>query len=130
MNMSKFVCSVAVNLTRSDVANVAQIVIDRIEDDYGYDAMVVAGLYEEELMNALIDSTKFQSILARQVAEDGRSVVEDPYGYFDAFDFIESIPELQRIYDLVDEADNIMRDAEKEEVKCIPVPNGYKLVKI
>ena len=128
--MSKVVCSVAVELTRNNLANIAQIVIDRIEDDFGCDAMLVAGLYEDELMNALIDNPKFQSVLARQVSQDGLSVCEDPYGYFDAFDFIETIPGLQRIYDLVDEASDIMQDAEKEETKCIPVPAGYKLVKI
>jgi hypothetical protein len=92
--------------------------------------MLVAGLYEDELMNALIDSKKFQSVLADKVSEDGRRVCEDPYGYFDAFDFIEEIPELQRIYDLVDAASDILQEAEKEDVKCIPVPMGYKLVKI
>jgi hypothetical protein len=131
MKMSKVVCSVAINLTRIDMGTVAQIVLDRIEDDFGPDAMLVAGLYEQELFDALINSKKFQSIVGKKVAEDGRIVCEDPYGYFDAFDFIEYIDELQAIYDRVDEAADILTEAEKsDDVTCIPVPAGYKLVKI
>jgi hypothetical protein len=130
MNMSKFVCSVAVNLTRNDLASVAQIVIDRIEDDFGCDAMVVAGLSETELLNALIDSKEFQKLVGEKVSEDGRVVCEDPYGYFDAFDFMDEIVPLQVIYDQVEDALDLLNEADKEEVKCIPVPAGYKLVKI
>ena len=129
--MSKVVCSATVNLTRVDLGTVAQIVIDRIEDDYGYDTMVTAGVDESELLNALIDSKKFQAIVCDKVSEDGRIVCEDPYGYFDAFDFIDNMDELMAIYDLVDAMDDIIKDAEKEQaITCIKVPEGYKLVKI
>jgi hypothetical protein len=129
--MSKFVCSVAVNLTRHDLGSVAQIVIDRIEDDFGCDAMTVAGLSETELLNALIDSKKFQTLVGEKVSEDGRVVCEDPYGYFDAFDFIDFMPEVQVIYDQVEDALDLLNEAEKEEaITCIKVPTGYKLVKM
>ena len=131
LKMSKVVCSATVNLTRVDLGTVAQIVIDRIEDDYGYDTMVTAGVDESELLNALIADKTFQAIVCDKVAEDGRQVCEDPYGYFDAFDFIDNIGALMDIYDMVDAMDDIIRDAKKEpEITCIKVPEGYKLVKI
>lgn len=128
--MSKFVCSATVNLTRNDLGSVAQIVIDRIEDDFGVDAMVVAGLSDTELLDALINSKQFQELVCEKVSEDGRVVCEDPYGYFDAFDFIDFMEPLQRIYDLVEDALDLLNEADKEEVVCVPVPAGYKLVKI
>lgn len=128
--MSKVVCSATVNLTRVDLGTVAQIVIDRIEDDFGVDAMVVAGVSDTELLDALINSKQFQEIVCKMVSEEGRIVCEDPYGYFDAFDFIDFVDPLFRVYDLVNDARDLLDEAEKEEIVCVPVPQGYKLVKI
>ena len=128
--MSEIICSVSIGLTRFDLSKVAQIVIDRIEDDYGYEVAHAAGVEDGELLEGLINNDVFRSIVLGKVAEDGRVVCEDPYGYFDAFDFIDNIGALYDIYNHVDAIDDIFKDADKEEIACIPVPAGYKLVKV
>lgn len=129
--MSKVVCSVSIDLNRNNLGTVAQIVIDRIEDDFGSDVMEMAGVDDVELLNALIDNKKFQGMVGKMVAQEGINACDDPYGYFDQFDFIEAIDGLDRIYELVQEMDAIYQDAIKStEVKRIEVPDGYMLVKI
>lgn len=129
--MSKVVCSVSIELTRVNLGSVAQVVIDRIEDDFGSDTMTMAGVDEQELFDALINNKTFQRLVGEKVVQDGINVCEDPYGYFDAFDFIDEIPALSDIYAHVDAMDDIFQEANKStEVKRIEVPDGYMLVKI
>lgn len=130
--MSKVLFSVTIGLTRRELCVIAQTVMDRLADDYGTEVVTMAGVNQFELMDALLENKTFQRIVSEKIKQDGIYVCEDPYDYFDAYDdFIAKIPELGRLYDLVDAMDDIYQDAIKStEVKRVEIPDGYMLVKI
>jgi hypothetical protein len=123
--------TLTVTIQPNDLYNIAQMVIDTLEDDFGYDVVEAAGVVEQELFDAVMLDKTFRKMVTDKIMECGVEVVSDPYDYFDGYDFLETIPGLKRVVQLVKEMDDIIRDATKEpEVNCIPVPNGYKLVRI
>ena len=111
--------------------DIAQMVLDTLREDFGDDVVDAAGVKDQELFDAIMLDKTFRQIVTDSIMEDGVEVVNDPYGYFDGYDFLDTIPGLKRVVELCKQMEEIMRDAIKEpEVACIPVPAGYKLVKI
>ena len=123
--------SVSLDIARRDVLDSAQVLIDYLEDEYGNDAMEVAGVSEEELMDAVIASKEFQKFLGGYILRAGLEVLDSPYDYFDGIDIMGAIPALGPIAKALDAACVLIHETEKEEeITCIKVPEGYKLVKI
>ena len=125
--------TVSITVQPNDLYDIAQMAIDTIRDDFGDDVVDCAGVDDQELFDAIMLDKTFRRIISDKIKADGFEVVSDPWGYFDGYDFVDSIPGLKRVVELCKEMDVIMRDAMKEpedNIKCIPVPNGYKLVRI
>lgn len=131
--MSKALFSVSLDVRRTDCYDIAQLVIDSLQDDFGKDAFCVAGCDELELLEAIIDNKRFQAFVAREIKESGFDALNSPYDYFYAEDLICEIRELQPIINALDSACLMISELEDEEdraVNCIPVPAGYKLVRV
>ena len=123
--------TVTVTVRPDDLYDIAQMVIDTLRDDFGDDVVDCAGVDDQELFDAVMLDKTFRDMITDKIKEDGVMVVSDPYDYFDGYEFLDTIPGCKRVVQLVKEMDVIMRDAQKEpEVACIPVPAGYKLVRI
>ena len=123
--------TVAITIPADDLYDVAQMTIDTLREDFGDDVVDCAGVDDQELFDAIMLDSTFRKIITERVKESGAEVASDPYDYFDGYDFLDTIPGLKRVVELCKEMDEIMRDAVREpEVNCIPVPQGYKLVKI
>lgn len=123
--------TVTVTVKENALYDVVQMVIDTLEDDFGCDVLEAAGVDEQELFDAILKDKNFREMIVDGVKEDGTDFVQNPYDYIDGYDFLETIPGLIRVVKLCREMDDIIREAKKEpEVSCIPVPAGYKLVKI
>ena len=123
--------TVAVTVRPDDMYDLAQMAIDTLRDDFGDDAVDCAGVDDQELFDAIMLDKTFRRMITDRIKECGVEVVADPYDYFDGYDFLDTIPGCRRVVQLVKEMSEIIRDAYKEpEVECIPVPKGYKLVKI
>lgn len=123
--------TVAITIPAVDLYDVVQIVIDTLREDFGDDVVDCAGVDDQELFDAIMLDKTFRNIIVERVKESGAEVATDPYDYFDGYDFLETIPGLKRVVELCKEMDEIVRDAVREpEVSCIPVPQGYKLVRI
>lgn len=123
--------TVTVTVRPDDLYDIAQMVIDTLRDDFGDDVVDCAGVDDQELFDAVMLDKTFRSMITDKIKEDGVMVVSDPWDYFDGYDFLDTIPGCKRVVQLVKEMDEIIRDAQKEpEVACIPVPAGYKLVRI
>lgn len=111
--------------------DIAQMAIETLEEDFGFDVVEAAGVVEQELFDAIMLDETFRQIITDKIKEAGSDVVEDPWGYFDGYDLLDAIPGLVRVVELCKDMEVIIRDAQKEpEVECIPVPKGYKLVRI
>lgn len=122
---------VTITIPPDDLYDVAQLAIDTLREDFGDDVVDCAGVDDQELFDATMLDKTFRNIISERVKESGAEVATDPWDYFDGYDFLDSIPGLKRVVELCKEMDEIMRDAFKEpEVSCIPVPAGYKLVRI
>lgn len=122
---------VTLTIRARDLYDIAQMAIDSLEDSFGYDVMEAAGVEDQEVFDALLKDKTFQSMVMEKVKEDGMYVTQDPYDYFDGYDFLDNVPGLIEIVKCCKAMDAIVADAKKEpEVSCIPVPAGYKLVKI
>ena len=123
--------TVAITIPADDLYDVAQMTIDTLREDFGDDVVDCAGVDDQELFDAIMQDSTFRKIITDRVKECGIEVTTDPYDYFDGYDFLDAIPGLKRVVELCKEMDDIIRDAVKEpEVSCIPVPQGYKLVRI
>ena len=123
--------TVTLTIRPSDLYDIVQMVIDDLEESFGCEVMEAAGVDEQELFDAILNNKEFQSMVIDQVKEDGTDVLQNPYDYFSGYDFLETITPLMRIVDLCKEMDECIKDAEMEPtIECIPVPKGYKLVKI
>ena len=123
--------TVTLTIRPSDLYDIVQMVIDDLEESFGCEVMEAAGVNEQELFDAVLEDKKFQSMVIDQVKEDGTDVLQNPYDYFSGYDFLETISPLMRVVDLCKEMDELIKDAEMEPaIECIPVPKGYKLVKI
>lgn len=123
--------TVTVTIKPDELYDVAQMAIDTLREDFGDDVVDCAGVDDQELFDAIMQDATFRNIIAERVKECGAEVATDPYDYFDGYDFLDSVPGLKRVVQLCKEMDEIIRDATKEpEVNCIPVPAGYKLVRI
>ena len=122
---------VTVTVQPDDLYYIGQMVIDTLQDDFGSDVTECAGVDEQELFDAIMLDKTFRRMITDKIKECGVEVVSDPWDYFDGYDFLDTIPGLKRVVQLCKEMDVIMRDAMKEpEVACIPVPAGYKLVRV
>jgi hypothetical protein len=123
--------TVTVTVKENALYDVVQMAIDTLEDDFGCDVTEAAGVDEQELFDAILKDKTFREMIVNRIKEDGTDFVQNPYDYIDGYDFLETIPGLKRVVQLCQEMDVIIRDAKKEpEVNCVPVPAGYKLVKI
>ena len=123
--------NVTLTIRESDLYDIVQMAIDDLEESFGCDAMEAAGVDEQELFEATLKDETFREMVVDAIKEDGFDVVRSPYDYFSGYDFLETIPGLMRVVKLCKEMDEIILEATKEpEVSCIPVPAGYKLVKI
>ena len=123
--------TVTVTVRPDDLYDIAQMVIDTLRDDFGDDVVDCAGVDDQELFDAIMQDPTFRRMITERIKECGVEVVSDPYDYFDGYDFLDTIPGCRRVVQLVKEMNEIMRDAKKEpEANCIPVPVGYKLVRI
>ena len=125
--------TVTVTVQPKDLYHIAQMAIDTLEDDFGSEVVECAGVVEQELFEAIMLDKTFRQIVTDKIMQDGTEVTEDPWGYFDGYDFLDYVPGLKRVVQLCKEMDDIIRDANKapeDNIKCIPVPNGYKLVRI
>lgn len=123
--------TVTVTVKENDLYDIVQMVIDTLEDDFGCDVLEAAGVDQQELFDAILKDDTFLEMIVDGVKEDGTDFVQNPYDYIDGYDFLETIPGLIRVVSLCREMDDIIQDAKKEpDVTCIPVPAGYKLVKI
>ena len=123
--------TVAITIPAQDLYDVAQLAVDTLREDFGDDVVDCAGVDDQELFDAIMQDATFRKIVSERVKECGAEVATDPYDYFDGYDFLDTIPGLKRVVELCKEMNEILRDAVKEpEVSCIPVPAGYKLVRI
>ena len=122
---------ITITVKPQDLYNIAQMIIDDLEDSFGSDVMEAAGVVEQELFDAVMLDKTFREMVVDQIKEDGFDVIRAPFEYFSGYDFLETIPGLMRIVDLCKVVDEYFQDAVKEpNVSCIPVPAGYKLVRI
>ena len=123
--------NVTLTIRESDLYDIVQMAIDDLEESFGCDVMEAAGVDEQELFDAILQDETFRTMIVDGVKEDGMDFVQNPYDYINGYDFLETIPGLIGIVKQCREMDEIIQDAKKEpEVNCIPVPAGYKLVKI
>jgi hypothetical protein len=123
--------TVTVTVKENALYDVVQMAIDTLQDEFGCDVTEAAGVDEQELFDAILKDKTFREMIVNGIKEDGTDFVQNPYDYIDGYDFLETIPGLIRVVKLCREMDDIIRDAKKEpEVTCVPVPAGYKLVKI
>ena len=122
---------VTLTIKPDDMYDLAQMAVETLRDDFGDDVVDCAGVDDQELFDAIMQDKTFRHMIVDRVKECGIEVIADPYDYFEGYDFLEVIPGLKRVVQLCKEMDVIIRDATKEpEVACIPVPQGYKLVRI
>ena len=123
--------NVTLTVRDSDLYDIAQMCIDTLREDFGDDVVDAAGVDDQELFDAIMKDETFRTMIVDGVKEDGMDFVQNPYDYIDGYDFLETIPGLIGVVKQCREMDEIIIDAKKEpEVNCIPVPAGYKLVKI
>lgn len=123
--------TVTVTIKPNELYYVAQMVLDTLRDDFGDDVVDCAGVDDQELFDAVMLDSTFRKIVTERVKECGVEVASNPYDFFDGYDFLDAVPGLERVVELCKQMDEIIRDATKEpEVACIPVPAGYKLVRI
>ena len=123
--------TVTVTVKENALYDVVQMVIDTLLDDFGYEVVEAAGVDDQELFDAILNDKTFREMIVDGIKEDGTDFIQNPYDYIDGYDFLETIPGLISIVKQCREMDDIIRDAKKEpDVTCIPVPAGYKLVKI
>jgi hypothetical protein len=123
--------TVTLTIRESDLYDIVQMAIDDLEESFGCDTMAAAGVREQELFDAILKDETFRGMVVDGVKEDGTDFVKNPYDYISGYDMLETIPGLIRVVRLCKEMDEIILEATKEpEVNCIPVPAGYKLVKI
>lgn len=123
--------TVTVTIKPNELYYVAQMVLDTLRDDFGDDVVDCAGVDDQELFDAVMLDATFRKIVSERVKECGVEVASNPYDFFDGYDFLDAVPGLERVVELCKQMDEIIRDATKEpEVACIPVPAGYKLVRI
>ena len=124
--------TVTLTIRPDNLYDIAQMVIDTLRDDFGDDVVDCAGVDDQELFDAIMLDPTFRHMIVDSVKENGVDVVANPYDYFDGYDFLDGIPGCKRVVQLCKEMDVIMREAKEsyDEIGCIPVPKGYKLVKI
>ena len=124
--------TVTLTIKADDLYDVAQMAIDALDESFTDDVVEMAGVDQQELFDAIMQDSTFRTMIADRVKEYGAEFISDPWGYIDGYDFLETIPGLIRVVDLCREMDNIILDANESEneTECIPVPKGYKLVRI
>ena len=123
--------TLTVTIRPDDMYDLAQMAVDTLREDFGDDVVDCAGVDDQELFDAIMLDSTFRHMIVDRVKECGTEVVHEPWDYFDGYDFLDTIPGLVRVVELCKQMDEIMRDAKKEpEPNCIPVPAGYKLVRV
>ena len=124
--------TVTLTIRPDNLYDIAQMVIDTLRDDFGDDVVDCAGVDDQELFDAIMLDPTFRHMIVDSVKENGVDVVANPYDYFDGYDFLDGIPGCKRVVQLCKEMDVIMREAKEsyDEIGCIPVPAGYKLVRV
>ena len=121
---------VTITIKPDDLYDIAQMVIDDLEESFGYDVVEAAGVDQQELFDAVMLSKDFRDTVVEKVKEYGIDAVAEPWDYFSGYDFLDSIPGLKRIVQLCKEMDQRFQDADEQVTASIPVPKGYKLVRI
>ena len=123
--------TVTVTVRPDDLYDIAQMVIDTLRDDFGDDVVDCAGVDDQELFDAIMLDKTFRRMVTDGIRENGSDFINDPWEFIDGYDFLETIPGLCRVVDLCRNMDEIMREAKEESgCECIPVPAGYKLVRV
>ena len=122
---------VTLEVRPQDTYDLIQLIIDNIEDEYGSTVMDAAGVDQQELFDAILGDATFKKLVIEGVKEVGMEYLDLPYDHADAFHYMETVPGLVKLCDMLHEMHDIIEDAKKDvDVTCIPVPQGYKLVRI
>ena len=120
---------VTITIKPDDLYDIAQMVIDDLEESFGYEVVEAAGVDQQELFDAVMLDSTFRSMIVDKIKEYGADVIAEPWDYFSGYDFLDTIPGLIRIVELCKEMDARFREADEQVTASIPVPKGYKLVR-
>ena len=121
---------VTITIKPDDLYDIAQMVIDDLEESFGYDVVEAAGVDQQELFDAVLLSKDFRDMIVEKVKDYGVDAIAEPWDYFSGYDFLDTIPGLKRVVQLCKEMDQRFQEADEQAVTSIPVPEGYKLVRI
>ena len=121
---------VTITIKPDDLYDIAQMVIDDLEESFGYDVVEAAGVDQQELFDAVLLSKDFRDMIVEKVKDYGVDVIAEPWDYFSGYDFLDTIPGLVRIVDLCREMDQRFQEADEQAVTSISVPEGYILVRV
>ena len=121
---------VTITIKPDDLYDIAQMVIDDLEESFGYDVVEAAGVDQQELFDAVMLSKDFRDMIVEKVKDYGVDVIAEPWDYFSGYDFLDTIPGLVRIVDLCREMDQRFQEADEQAVTSISVPEGYILVRV
>ena len=121
---------VTIEIKPDNLYDIAQMVVDDLEESFGYEVVEAAGVDQQELFDAVMLDSTFRSMVVDKIKEYGTDAVNDPWDYFSGYDFLDSIPGLIRVVELCKEMDQRFKDADEQVTASIPVPKGYKLVRI
>ena len=120
---------VTITIKPDDLYDIAQMVIDDLEESFGYDVVEAAGVDQQELFDAVLLSKDFRDMIVEKVKDYGVDVIAEPWDYFSGYDFLDTIPGLKRVVQLCKEMDARFQEADEQVTANIPVPKGYKLVR-
>ena len=121
---------ITITIKPDDMYDIAQMVIDDLEESFGYDVVEAAGVDQQELFDAVMLSKDFRNTIVKYVKEYGIDAVAEPWDYFSGYDFLDSIPGLKRVVQLCKEMDARFQEADEQVTANIPVPEGYILVRV
>ena len=121
---------VTITIKPDDLYDIAQMVIDDLEESFGYDVVEAAGVDQQELFDAVMLSKDFRDMIVEKVKDYGVDVIAEPWDYFSGYDFLDTIPGLKRVVQLCKEMDARFQEADEQAVTSISVPEGYILVRV
>ncbi len=106
--------TVQIELTRSDLFNPADAVVDNLFDEFSNEVFDMLGLGYKEFRDELIDFAGFQKMVRFGVEENGRDAVDCPYDYLD-FDVVYDTKEWKTLFNTCEYLQTILNDIEHEE---------------
>ena len=121
---------VTITIKPDDLYDIAQMVVDDLEESFGCEVVEAAGVDQQELFDAVMLDSTFRSMIVDKIKEYGADVIAEPWDYFSGYDFLDTIPGLVRIVDLCREMDQRFQEADEQAVTSISVPEGYILVRV